>query len=456
MMPAGRMAVWTSRRPTCGRSSPAALRHVRPRGARVHDAGRRRARGEPRPSSRRRAPPPSGSAASTRVTAERHGAIRVGTRASCARSAQIFAAMGMYPVGFYDLRDAAPSRRAGGVDGVPAGRRRRAGAQPVPGLHLAARDRRPALLHRRAAAPARGVPGPAQAVPARAARRWPTARRPTTACRPTDADRFLDLATAAFALSREPVDRAWYRELEQVSAVAADIGGVASTHINHLTPRVLDIDELYARMQERGIAMIDEIQGPPRWDGPDVLLRQTSFRALAEPRGFRRADGTVHGCAAGALRRGRGARHRADPGRARPLRRDAASPTCRGTERELAAWTTSPSSPYEPSGRTGRRDGAAAGRGPRGLLDGGWVRAAAGRLRGLPAALGGRHLPVQPRRRRRARQHPGRRRPRRRWLAGVLDRPAADPSSCTPRSGTWLDGRAPCVLSALDDTDRTS
>ena len=78
-----------------------------------------------------------------------------------------------------------------------------------------------------------------------------------------------------------------------MSAVAADIAGVSTTHINHLTPRVLDIDELYRRMTERGIAMIDAIQGPPRWDGPDVLLRQTSFRALAEPRRFREADGTV-------------------------------------------------------------------------------------------------------------------------------------------------------------------
>ncbi|RYI98499.1 MAG: VOC family protein, partial [Actinomycetales bacterium] len=77
--------------------------------------------------------------------------------------------------------------------------------------------------------------------------------------------------------------------------VAADIGGVASTHINHLTPRVLDIDELYRRMSERGIEMIDRIQGPARRpDGaPDVLLRQTSFRALAEPRAFREADGSV-------------------------------------------------------------------------------------------------------------------------------------------------------------------
>jgi uncharacterized glyoxalase superfamily metalloenzyme YdcJ len=43
----------------------------------------------------------------------------------------------------------------------------------------------------------------------------------------------------------------------------------------------------------RGITMIDAIQGPPRTDSPDVLLRQTSFRALAEPRRIREPDGTV-------------------------------------------------------------------------------------------------------------------------------------------------------------------
>jgi uncharacterized glyoxalase superfamily metalloenzyme YdcJ len=104
---------------------------------------------------------------------------------------------------------------------------------------------------------------------------------------------FVDRATAAFALSREPIDRAWYDELTAVSAVAADIAGVTTTHINHLTPRVLDIDELHRRMTARGVTMIDAIEGPPRWDGPDVLLRQTSFRALAEPRRFREPDGTV-------------------------------------------------------------------------------------------------------------------------------------------------------------------
>ena len=46
-------------------------------------------------------------------------------------------------------------------------------------------------------------------------------------------------------------------------------------------------------MTDRGVRMIDEIQGPPLWEGPDVLLRQTSFRALAEPRRFREANGRI-------------------------------------------------------------------------------------------------------------------------------------------------------------------
>ena len=42
-----------------------------------------------------------------RVTAERHGAIRVGSVAELADVADLFSAFGMYPVGYYDLREAA-------------------------------------------------------------------------------------------------------------------------------------------------------------------------------------------------------------------------------------------------------------------------------------------------------------------------------------------------------------
>ena len=44
-----------------------------------------------------------------RVTAERHGAIRVGSPRELAQVARVFAGFGMHPVGFYDLRDASKS-----------------------------------------------------------------------------------------------------------------------------------------------------------------------------------------------------------------------------------------------------------------------------------------------------------------------------------------------------------
>ncbi|MFE6398902.1 2-oxoadipate dioxygenase/decarboxylase [Streptomyces alboflavus] len=227
-----------------------------------------------------------------RVTAERHGAIRVGTPAELAQVGRVFGALGMRPVGFYDLREAAASA----VPVVSTAFR------PVDGDELARnpfrvftslltpadprffdadlRQRLERFLAERELFPAELL---ALADRAEAEQGLPGG----------DAERFLELAVGAFELSPEPVDRAWYETLERVSAVAADIGGVRSTHINHLTPRVLDIDELYRRMTERGVRMIDAIQGPPKWDGPDVLLRQTSFRALDEPRAMRQPDGSV-------------------------------------------------------------------------------------------------------------------------------------------------------------------
>lgn len=225
-----------------------------------------------------------------RVTAERHGAIRVGSANELADVADLFAAFGMYPVGFYDLREA---------------------VSPVPVISTAFRpidaeelDRNPfrvftsmlATDDARFFSPdlklrverfieQRQLFDPALVAQAR--------RIAVDGCPVADADEFVRRCAAAFALSRTPIDKAWYDELSNVSAVAADIAGVSTTHINHLTPRVLDIDELYERMSARGITMIDAIQGPPRTAGPPVLLRQTSFRALAEPRTFRSPDGVI-------------------------------------------------------------------------------------------------------------------------------------------------------------------
>lgn len=228
-----------------------------------------------------------------RVTAERHGAIRVGTPEELAQVARVFGACGMHPVGFYDLREATPPIPVVSTAFRPIDRTELA-ANPfrVFTSLLVVDDRRFFDADTEAALTdflAARTLFPDELLDL-ADRMVDEGQLP-----PADADRFLELASAAFALSPEPVDRAWYERLEAISSVAADIGGVASTHINHLTPRVLDIDELYRRMGERGIEMIDRIQGPARRsDGaPDVLLRQTSFRALAEPRRFREADGSV-------------------------------------------------------------------------------------------------------------------------------------------------------------------
>lgn len=226
-----------------------------------------------------------------RVSAERHGAIRVGNARELADVADLFAAFGMYPVGYYDLREA---------------------DSPVPVISTAFR---PVDTDELAHNPFRVFTSTLTTADARffepdlrgRVERFLDERQlfdpaliararviaADGACASTDADDFVARAVSAFALSRQPIDRGWYTELSQVSAVAADIAGVRSTHINHLTPRVLDIDELYRRMTARGVTMIDAIQGPPRWNGPDVLLRQTSFRALAEPRRFRDSQGDV-------------------------------------------------------------------------------------------------------------------------------------------------------------------
>ncbi len=172
-----------------------------------------------------------------RVTAERHGAIRVGSPAELRDVARVFGALGMHPTGFYDLREAQPA--------------------PIPVVSTAFRPTDPEELARNPFRVFVSMLVPEdrrffdEELEGRL-HRFLDARRlfPEELLALGDeaedagelgtehGERFLDLATASFALSAEPVDRVWYGELESVSSVA-DIGGVPSTHINHLTPRVL-------------------------------------------------------------------------------------------------------------------------------------------------------------------------------------------------------------------------
>ena len=207
-------------------------------------------------------------------------------------------------------------------------------------------------------------------------------------------------------------------------------------------------------MEARGITMIDEIQGPPDWEGPDVLLRQTSFKALAEERQFRHADGSVR---PGSLRvrfgeveqrgvaltvagprplRPDGRRGRRPPrrgaGRHHPGRGGPRGLAGEPAEHRAGAGPAGTRVLHLPGGRTPVdrpaqcRVAAGAGRGRR-------AGAGADRVRGLPAPLGGRYLPVEPDRRGHPRRRPARHAVRHRH-AGRGDRPAdRRPDHCCTR-----------------------
>lgn len=71
----------------------------------------------------------------------------------------------------------------------------------------------------------------------------------------------------------------------------ADVVSFKGPHINHLTPRTLDIDAAQSAMVEHGLPAKAVIEGPPRRSCP-ILLRQTSFKVLDKSVSFPADNGT--------------------------------------------------------------------------------------------------------------------------------------------------------------------
>lgn len=90
--------------------------------------------------------------------------------------------------------------------------------------------------------------------------------------------------------SNAMVTLATYTKLHDAHRLVADVVSFRGPHINHLTPRTLDIDVVQAEMPKRGIIPKAVIEGPPRRKCP-ILLRQTSFKALDEQIEFKAGDG---------------------------------------------------------------------------------------------------------------------------------------------------------------------
>lgn len=207
---------------------------------------------------------------------ERHGAIRLGTAQELATMARAFALLGMEPVGYYDLAPA----------GVPV---HSTAFRPVSEASLAAnRFRVFCSLLRIELIADPDVRAEASAILARRQIFRPEAldliaqAEAESGLDTHDADAFVAALLETFRWHADAtVDSATYARLSAAHRLVADIVAFKGPHINHLTPRTLDIDAVQAGMLARGIDAKEAIEGPPTRRVP-ILLRQTSFKALTE------------------------------------------------------------------------------------------------------------------------------------------------------------------------------
>lgn len=224
-----------------------------------------------------------------RLDVERHGAIRVGTPEELSTLRRLFAVMGMEPVGYYDLS----------VAGVPV---HSTAFRPVSDAALLANPFRvftsllrleliadPALRQQASDILARRNIFTAQALALIAQ------AEADGGLGDADADHFVQAALETFRWhSDATVDAATYDALQQAHRLVADVVCFKGPHINHLTPRTLDIDAAQEGMPTRGMDAKDVVEGPPRRACP-ILLRQTSFKALKEAIRFTDASDTSNG-----------------------------------------------------------------------------------------------------------------------------------------------------------------
>lgn len=221
-----------------------------------------------------------------RISEERHGAIRLGTPAELAMMRRVFAVMGMSPVGYYDLSEA----------GVPV---HSTAFRPVGEEALSINPfrvftsllRLDLIADEALRAEAEVVLNKRQIFTDEAIALVEKAEE-ASGLDKADADRFVAEVLETFRWhDKANVSADMYRRLHDAHRLIADVVSFKGPHINHLTPRTLDIDAVQDRMPSRDISPKAIVEGPPTRACP-ILLRQTSFKALEEPVSFRSDDGS--------------------------------------------------------------------------------------------------------------------------------------------------------------------
>lgn len=220
-----------------------------------------------------------------RLNMERHGAIRLGTAAELSMMRRLFAVMGMYPVGYYDLAPAGVPVHSTAFRAIETSSLNKSPFRVFTSLLRLDLIDDEALKQEAIAALDKRTIFTDNVI--NLIKRF-EAQGGLTA---EDAKQFVKEALETFRWhDRTPVSKVLYQQLLSQHGLIADVVGFKGPHINHLTPRTLDIDAVQAGMQAKGIPPKAIIEGPPRRRCP-ILLRQTSFKALEEAVSFKNPNG---------------------------------------------------------------------------------------------------------------------------------------------------------------------
>lgn len=217
----------------------------------------------------------------TRITQERHGAIRLGTADELAMMARIFAVMGMKPVSYYDLSVASIPVHATAFRPIT-----RADLAHNPFRVFTSLLRLDLIEDRDLNLKAKQTLSKRSIFTSEALRLTEKAELDGGLdC--SDASIFVSEVLETFRWHSEAcVDIDTFEDLIKAHRLIADVVSFKGPHINHLTPRTLDIDQAQRAMIDHGLPAKAVIEGPPRRKCP-ILLRQTAFKALNEKVRFR-------------------------------------------------------------------------------------------------------------------------------------------------------------------------
>lgn len=221
-----------------------------------------------------------------RISEERHGAIRLGKASELAMIARVFAVMGMKPVGYYDLTQANVPVHSTAFRAVDAKNLSRSPFRVFCSLLRMELIQDDSLQQKAKDLIAQ------RDIFSKELKELVEKSEREGGLSHKDAEKFISETTKVFQWHEDAakgVTKELYLKMRAADPRVADIVCFKGPHINHLTPRTLEIDSIQQEMPKRGMNAKNVVEGPPA--SCPILLRQTSFKALTEKVRFEGQEG---------------------------------------------------------------------------------------------------------------------------------------------------------------------